>query len=499
MSIKANSSLILALDQGTTSSRAIVYDGLGKEVSRGSCQLNVSFPHDAWVEQDAEEIWQSQKKAIKQALSSLGKQKISAVGITNQRETTIAWNPKTGEVYGPAIVWQCRRSAEICKKLRVQNIEKQSLIDYVSEKTGLVIDSYFSATKIAWMLENVEGLSEKKDNEEVVFGTVDSWLMYKLCKGALLSEPSNACRTMLYSIVDKKWDVSLLEFFGLSENHLMQVKPSIGLFAQARLPEFSAPVTAVLGDQQASLLGHGCLSDNEVKCTFGTGAFLLMNSGNSKPSSKNGLLSSVAWSFKDTTYALEGSIFIAGSLVQWLRDNLEIIETSEESEALARSVETSRGVVLVPAFVGLGAPYWREDIRGGIFGLTRDTKKAHIARAALEGVANQVADLLELEEFASVQTFSVDGGMVNNSLFCQILADICNVKIIRRKSTELTAFGVARAAAVGAGIYSSLEQACLEMSLSSEVEEFTPKLDKAKRNSIRHGWEKAIQSLIGPQ
>jgi len=485
--------LILALDQGTTSSRAIVYNSCGEEVSRGSEQLGVSFPADAWVEQSAEEIWQSQKQAMLKAIKPLEKsQKISAIGITNQRETTVAWNPKSGDSYHPAIVWQCRRSAEICENLR----KSSDLVELVRERTGLVVDSYFSATKIAWMLENVEGLSEALQKKEVVFGNVDSWVIYNLCGGKLLTDPSNACRTMLFSTQAMKWDAELLNVFKLSEDNLAQVKPSVGFFANSILDDLSAPVTGVLGDQQASLLGHGCLKESEVKCTFGTGAFLLMNSGKTKPNSENGLLSSVAWSFSEVDYALEGSIFVAGSLVQWLRDNLNVIDTSEESEALAKSVETSGGVVFIPAFVGLGAPYWKEGVRGGLFGLTRDTSKAHIARAALEGVANQVADLLELEEFEYVKVLNVDGGMVNNSLFCQILADICNVKISRKKSTELTAFGIARAAAVGASIYSSLEEACSEMTLPSGVDNFTPAIDSNARDVLRAQWKKAIQSLI---
>jgi glycerol kinase len=426
---------------------------------------------------------------------------VKAIGLTNQRETTIAWNPKTGEALAPAIVWQCRRSASICEQLR-----QDGLSDIVRERTGLVIDSYFSATKIAWMLENIPEVKNQLTKGEISFGNCDSWVLYNLCKPegdvgrVFATEPSNACRTMLYSLQEGAWDEDLCRKFSLKESFLPRVKSSFGVFGHANLSGNSVPVSGVLGDQQASLLGHGCLDINSVKCTFGTGAFLLLNAGDSPTSSDSGLLTSVAWSGENTKYALEGSIFVAGSLVQWLRDKLQIIDSSEASEELARSVDSSAGLIVIPSFVGLGAPYWNESVRGAMFGITRDTNRAHIALASLEGIAHQVADLLELPEFSQVNRLNIDGGMVANSLFCQILSDICNITVVCSESGELTALGAARAAAYGSGIFASLSEACAGFAPRAEDEAknvYSPRGPNQERGKAREAWKKAVSSLIG--
>lgn len=497
---------VVALDQGTTSSRAIVYTRDGVEVSRASRLLPITFPHDAWVEQRAEDIWQTLEDSLHEAVSSIDCSQIRAIGLTNQRETTVAWERKSGKVLSPAIVWQCRRSAAICERLRLDGIE-----DIVKDRTGLVVDSYFSATKIAWMLENIPAVKTALDSERIAFGTVDSWVLHNLCKAnekgemVFATEPSNACRTMLYSLKKRTWDSDLLDRFSLPVSALAEVKPSFGHFGDAVIEGNTIPVTGVLGDQQASLLGHSCLSEKSIKCTFGTGAFLLLNIGKTASRSNNGLLTSVAWSGKEVSYALEGSIFIAGSLIQWLRDQLHVLESASESELLASSVDDSAGLILIPSFVGLGAPYWKENVRGAMFGITRDTNKAHIARASLEGIAHQVADLLELPDFAGVELLNIDGGMVANSTFCQILSDLCDIKVVRSESEELTALGAARAAAFGAGLFSSLEDTCQYFApqkhrkgggnIQSNV--FSPKLPANRRLSARQAWKRAVSALIG--
>lgn len=490
---------IVAIDQGTTSSRAILYDISGKEIRSANRPVKVSCPADGWVEQDAEELWTSVRDCLKEVTASIAAKDIRAIGLTNQRETTVVWDKKSGKPLAPAIVWQCRRSSDICEALR-----KRGLSETVKEKTGLVIDSYFSASKIIWLLENIAGLKEKVASGQAVFGTVDSWILYRLTKEVgepvFKTEPSNASRTMLFSLQNGSWDDELLKIAGVSKSNLAEVVPSTSHFGEALIDGVRVPITGILGDQQASLFGHGGITENAVKCTFGTGAFLLLNKGTKIPRSETGLLSTVAWKIGEhqTVFALEGSVFIAGALIQWLRDGLQIIKNSAESEALAASVASSEGVVIVPAFVGLGAPYWDEHARGTITGLTRGATKAHIARAALEAIAHQVADLTAAKEFADVKEFSIDGGMSQNKLFCQILADLTGKQIKLAPSGELTAFGAGRAAALGIGFYRDSNQVVDQFVISQPDagKIFSPKLSANARQSARLQWASAIKRTI---
>ncbi|MFN8389045.1 MAG: glycerol kinase GlpK [Bdellovibrionota bacterium] len=497
---------LLALDQGTTSSRALVYDLHGEEIASASVPLNVSFPQDGWVEQRPEEIWQTQFEALSEATKNIRAEHLWAIGISNQRETTIAWDRATGHAVAPAVVWQCRRSEEICRELR-----RDGLQPLIHGLTGLVIDAYFSATKIAWLLRHIPSLPERVAKNEIVFGTVDSWLLYQLGRldgeSVFLTDPTNASRTMLCDL-NGTWNETLLGKFGLSREALCAIHPSAGYFTQTRIGSAVVPVTGVLGDQQASLLGHGCAQPSSVKCTFGTGAFLLMNTGTAQKQSTSGMLTTIASGFEcdgelKLTYALEGSVFVAGSLLQWLRDKIGVVALASESEELAESVPDSGGVIVVPAFVGLGAPYWNADVRGAIFGLTRDTSKAHLVRAALEGVAHQVADLLDASEFSQVQKLKIDGGMSANRAFCQILADLTRREVEVAPSAELTAKGAALIAAVGANQraekpleqFRTIESACTAWSVGGG-RSYRPSLSDEAAKSARRLWTRAIRGLL---
>ena len=402
--MSAHSDLIIAIDQGTTSSRTIVFDSSGNEITRANKPVSIKTPKSGWVEQDANEIWSSQLETLHTVSNHIDTSTIKAIGITNQRETLIVWDRNSGEPLAPAIVWQCRRTSEICERLKIDGCEES-----IIERTGLVLDPYFSATKALWLMENIPQVSKAIKSGSAIFGTVDSWLLYNLTKSndnpSFFTEPSNASRTMLFSLEDKNWNKELCDMFSLKHDNLPEVLASNALFGTTSLLGPDIPIHAILGDQQAALYGHGCTEINTAKCTFGTGAFMLANCGETIKRSKAGLLSTVAWSLEDTptTYALEGSVFIAGALIEWLRDNLGIIKTASQSEELAASVPDSHGVSIVPAFVGLGAPYWDEHARGIISGLTRGTTQEHIARAALEAVAHQVADLFEAESFQIFQ------------------------------------------------------------------------------------------------
>ncbi len=483
---------VLALDQGTTSSRAILYDIKGREQKSASRPLNVTFPQEAWVEQDPEEIWRTQFEAMKEAAAGR-EAAIAAIGITNQRETTIAWDKSSGAPLGPAIVWQCRRSADICAELRAKGLAEK-----LREKTGLVVDSYFSGTKIAWLMRNVPGLKAKVKKGEAVFGTVDSWLLYRLTGGkTLATDYSNASRTLLLALGGETWDPELLALFELTPANLCEVRASNAEFGTTALLGGSIPIRAVLGDQQASLFGHGCFLPASAKCTFGTGAFFLVNTGEEIRRSSSGLLTTIAWQLagKKRVYALEGALFVAGSVVQWLRDHIKLFPDAAGSEALAGSVDSSGGVILIPAFVGLGAPHWSENVRGAIFGLTRDSSAAQIARAGLEGVAHQVADLFELPELSAVGAIKVDGGMVRNNLFCHILADFSGRKIERASSPELTAKGAAALAALPE--YGG-DLAALEKSFSSAAqgEVFEPSAPRPAVEKDRTRWKTAVSALL---
>lgn len=481
------SKYVIALDQGTTSSRSILYDISGKEIRSASRQLPNYFPKDGWVEQDALEIWQTQRDSFLEVAEGIDASLIKAVGISNQRETLIAWDRSTGIPLHKAIVWQCKRSATICEGLKAEGYE-----DLVKKKTGLIIDSYFSATKIAWLIKNCSKVKKALDSNALVFGTVDAWLLYNLTGGKdgglVCTEPSNASRTMLFSLQTGGWDQELLDIIGIEMRHLPKIKASNADFGETKLLSKPVPITGMLGDQQAALFGHGCTKPSSAKCTFGTGAFLLMNIGSDIKTSNTGLITTVASKLKSTTtFAFEGSVFMAGALIQWLCDGLGIIENPKECEALAKTVEDSLGVFMVPAFVGLGAPHWDSSARGTIFGLTRDVNKAHIARAALEAVAHQVADFFDAKEFASLKELRIDGGMVVNRLFCQILANITQKKVLVPAYHEVTAFGAAK---IALGTQHNF-------SLYNNMHQFIPNDADVAFIDGRQRWKKAVERSKG--
>ncbi|RTI19040.1 glycerol kinase, partial [Thermus scotoductus] len=443
---------LLALDQGTTSSRAILFSLEGRPVAMAQREFRQLYPRPGWVEHDPLEIWESQLGVAQEALRQAGVEarEVVALGLTNQRETTLVFEKGTGKPLHNAIVWQDRRTASLCQELKVQGLEP-----LFRERTGLLLDPYFSGTKLAWLLENVPDLRGKAERGEALFGTVDTWLLYRLTGGKVhATDLSNASRTLLFNLHTLSWDEELLEVFRVPRAMLPEVRPSDGDFGET-LPELfgrAIPIRGVLGDQQAALFGQAALERGEGKCTYGTGAFLLLNTGERPVPSPKGLLSTVAWSVRGkVSYALEGSVFMAGAVVGWLRDGLGLVQESAQVEALAREVEDSGGVYLVPAFTGLGAPYWDPYARGAILGLTRGTTKAHLARAALEGVAFQVVDVVRTMEEAGtpLKELRVDGGMVENALFLQIQADLLGVPVLRPKVTETTALGAALMAGVG--------------------------------------------------
>jgi len=447
---------ILAIDQGTSSARAIIYDK--KANSKGVSQLGFSqfYPKQNWVEQDTEEIFDVQVKTINNLLASSGvkAEEIAAVGITNQRETTIVWDKKTGKAIYPAIVWQDKRTEKQCIRMR------KEYSDIVRAKTGLVIDSYFSATKINWILDNVEGARERAENGELAFGTVDTWLVYKFTNNRdFITDYSNASRTLLFNINTMKWDDELLEIFNIPKSMLPKVVDNGGNLATIDSSFFGTEliIASLLGDQQASLFGHTCFSKGSIKSTFGTGSFMLMNTGDKPIYSKNGLLTTIAWRLKGkTTYALEGNIFIAGAVIKWLRDQLQIINSADESEYLAFSVPDSGGVKVIPALAGLGAPYWNNDVQGAILGLTLGTKKEHIVRATLEALAYRTKDMLDLMEADSglkINQLAVDGGASANSFLMQYVADVLNIEVNRPKNHESTSLGAAYMAGISVGFW----------------------------------------------
>ena len=487
--------LFLAVDQGTTSSRAIVFSSDGAVCSLGQVDLPVSFPQDGWVEQDPLQIWETQLEAIKQALAQVDVEQIACLGITNQRETTVVWDRQSGRPLAPAIVWQCRRTQELCQSLKDGG--KQ---DFVRQKTGLILDPYFSASKIRWLYENYPDVQIAVDSGQAACGTVDSWVLYNLSnKKVFRTEASNASRTMLLSIHDCSWDDDMLSLWGIPKRVLPEVVHSAGDIASTSLFGPDIPITGILGDQQSALLGHGCVSPGGVKCTFGTGAFLLLNTGSKLAVSETGLLSTVAWQIKGqkTQYALEGSIFIAGAAVQWLRDQLGIIADSAETEAIAKSIDSSAGVVLVPSFTGLGAPHWDSTVRAAIFGMTRDTGRAHIVRAALEGCAHQLADVMEDENFDNTDLLRIDGGMSANRFFSQTVASLCQCRVETPSFTERTALGAARIAAIGSGECESLDEAVSQFRVPGSTNEvFSPELSDELLKDMRSNWKDAVRRLL---
>jgi glycerol kinase len=484
---------ILALDQGTTSSRAIVFNEKGNILGVGQREFAQHFPNLGWVEHDANEIWTSQRAVIDQALTAaaIPAAQIGAIGITNQRETTLAWNADTGQPICNAIVWQDRRTAGFCDTLRAAGHAK-----IFQEKTGLVLDAYFSGTKMAWILENVPEAKSLASRGALRMGTIDSWLIWKLTEGkTFATDSSNASRTLLFNIHQNNWDDELLALLGVPRSALATIVPSSGIVAHANLNGATIPIAGIAGDQQAALFGQGCHARGMAKNTYGTGCFLLMNTGDNAVPSKANLLTTTAWQLnaQRQQYALEGSVFIGGALIQWLRDGLQIIESAGQAEVLAASVPDSGGVVVVPAFVGLGAPHWDSYARGAIFGLTRGTNRAHIARAALEAIAFQSAEVLaamQTDSGIALNELRVDGGATANNLLMQFQADILGVSVVRPNVAETTALGAAYLAGLGVGIYSSQEEIAAHWKRDRV---FTPNMSRDEAATRMAKWSKAVE------
>jgi glycerol kinase len=476
--------MILALDQGTTSSRALLFDRDGSVAAQAQREFRQFYPQPGWVEHDAEEIWASQFSVA----GEVCRQEVRAIGIANQRETTILWDRRTGEAVCPAIVWQDRRTAPVCDALVAEGLSEP-----VRERTGLVIDSYFSATKLAWMLDNVPGARKRAEQGDLAFGTVDSFLVWKLTEGERhVTDPTNASRTMLYDIHSGKWDEELLGRFDIPQAILPEVVPSSGVLGETRLFGGRIPISGLAGDQQAATFGQACFRPGMAKSTYGTGCFLLINIGPAARPSTHRLLTTIAWATPEVEYALEGSVFVAGAAIQWLRDELGLIGRAADSEALALSVPDTGGVYLVPAFAGLGAPYWDPYARGTLVGMTRGTGRAHIARAALEAIAYQCRDVLEamrLDSGLPLTEIRVDGGAARNDFLMQFQADILGVPVVRPTVTETTALGAAYLAGLAVGFWSSRSE--IE-SLWAVDRTFKPKMEADERESLCAGWKRAV-------
>ena len=487
---------LVAIDQGTTSTRAILFSISGKPVYISQKEFTQYFPKDGWVEHNPNEIWSTTRKVLTDVItkSKKLKGKILTIGITNQRETTILWDKKTGKHVYNAIVWQDRRTAEFCKKYKTKKKEK-----IINKKTGLLIDPYFSGTKIKWILENIPKAKKLAKNNQLLFGTVDTFLIWKLTKGKVhATDATNACRTMLFNISNNKWDKDILKSLKIPNHILPVVKNSSDNFGYTdkSITEKSYPINGVVGDQQAATIGQSCFTSGSVKSTYGTGAFILMNTGNKKIYSKNQLLTTICYRLNGkTTYALEGSIFIAGAGVQWLRDKIKIIKNASETEKVVKKLKSNNGVYLVPAFTGLGAPYWNPNSRGIICGLTRDTSQNEIIRATLESVAYQSYDLFNAmkKDGLKPNLIKVDGGMVKNKWFSQFLSNVINTKVIRPKVQETTALGAAFMAGLKIGVYKSLSDISKNWKIDKK---FIPKLGKPSRTILLKGWEQAIRKTL---
>lgn len=485
---------ILALDQGTTSSRAIVFDNNGIPMATAQKEFNQIFPRPGWVEHDPEEIWSTQAGVAMEVLARAGLESgnIAAIGITNQRETTVVWNRISGRPVYNAIVWQDRRTSEFCDKLKSDGL---SLI--IQEKTGLVIDAYFSATKIKWILDNVQGARELADKGELAFGNVDTWLIWNLTRGKLhVTDVSNASRTMLFNIHSLSWDKELLNVFNIPESILPEVRSSSEVYGETSgIFKTGIPLSGIAGDQQAALFGQMCTDPGMVKNTYGTGCFMMMNIGGKPLESRNKLLTTVGWKIgNETVYALEGSIFIAGAVIQWLRDGLGIISGSSEVEGLAATVENNGGIYFVPAFAGLGAPYWNQHARGTLVGITRGTTSAHIARASMESIAFQTFDVLHAMQQDSgieIKELRVDGGATVNNTLMQFQADILNSKVVRPKITETTALGAAYLAGIAVKYWKSMEEIRNQWQLDRA---FLPGMSEKEIKSLVNGWRRAIKA-----
>ena len=487
---------ILAIDQGTTSTRAIAFSIQGKKLYTSQLEFKQYFPKNGWVEHDSEEIWKKTLRVVKEVIYKCRKKniKILTVGITNQRETTVMWDKKNGKPIYNAIVWQDRRTKNLCQKLKKENLENK-----VRKKTGLFIDPYFSATKINWIINNVKKTQKLLKDKQLLFGTIDTFLIWKLTKGRIhATDATNASRTMLFNINDNKWDNDLLKIFKVPKNILPQVKNSAddyGYIDKSLIGE-SISITGVIGDQQAATIGQCCFSKGSVKSTYGTGAFILMNTGLKKINSKNKLLTTICYRINNkTTYALEGSIFTAGAGVQWLRDKLRLINNTSDTEKIAKSKKNNNGIYVVPAFTGLGAPYWDASARGLISGLTRNSDWKDIVRAVLESVAYQSFDLFRSmnKDGLKPRIVKVDGGMVSNNWFSQFLADILGIEVIRSKIQETTALGAAFIAGYQIEVYKSLHS----ISKKGKIDKrFSPKINKSNRSNLLKGWQQAIKRTL---
>lgn len=491
------SKYILSLDQGTTSSRSILFDYQGNVIAVAQKEFPQIFPSPGWVEHNPQEIWASQKETMLEVVKKAGisVQQIQAIGITNQRETTVVWDKNTGEPVYNAIVWQDRRTAGFCDELKVKGLSP-----IIQQKTGLVVDAYFSGTKAKWILDNVEGARVKAENGELLFGTIDTWLLWKLTEGQVhATDVSNASRTMLCNIQNCEWDTELLEILTIPSAMLPNICSSSEVYGHTTLldGQTAIPIAGIAGDQQSALFGQMCTQPGMVKNTYGTGCFMLMNTGEQLVPSQNNLLTTVAWRINGVThYALEGSVFIAGAVVQWLRDGLGIIKSSEEVESLASQVTTTDGVYIVPAFAGLGAPYWNQHARGTITGLTRGSSASHIARACLESIAYQTRDVLlamQADSSIYIKELRVDGGATANNLLMQFQSDVLDTKVIRPTVTETTALGAAYLAGLAVGFWESMEALQNQWQIDTI---FESKMDNDTRAQLNDGWKKAINAAV---
>lgn len=486
---------IMALDLGTTSCRCIIFDKNGRICSAAQKEFTQYFPQPGWVEHDAEEIWATQTGLMYEAMSKIDItiNEIAGIGITNQRETTVLWDKETGRPVHKAIVWQCRRTAGYCDELK-----KLGMAEFFRSKTGLVLDAYFSATKLRWLLDNAAGARERAEKGELLFGTVDSWIIWKLTGGKVhVTDYSNASRTMLFNIHTLKWDEEILRVLKIPQQILPEVKPSSHVYGytDSKLFGREVPIAGAGGDQQCALFGQTCFERGEVKNTYGTGGFMLMNTGTAPVNSHNGLVTTIAWGVDDKVeYALEGSIFVAGAAVQWLRDELGLIRDAAESEVLAKSVPDANGCYIVPAFVGLGAPYWDQYARGAIVGLTRGVNRNHIVRATLESIAYQVNDvLMAMQEDSGmpITSLRVDGGACDNDFLMQFQADILNTSVVRPYCIETTAMGAAYLAGLAVGYWRSKEEILANHVIAAE---FKPQMGQAKRENLLQGWHNAVKA-----
>jgi glycerol kinase len=489
---------VLALDQGTTSSRAILFDHDGNARASASQEFKQYYPQPGWVEHDAEEIWQSQIAVAEKALADAqaAPQDLAAIGITNQRETVVLWDRATGRPVHHAIVWQCRRTASMCDRIRQEGFDRT-----LREKTGLVTDAYFSGTKIAWLLENVPGVRERAEGGELCAGTIDTWLIWNLTRGrAHVTDSSNASRTLLFNLQTLAWDDEILHYFRIPASLLPEVKSSSAVLGETDIlgGKRSVPIAGVAGDQQASLFGHQCFEPGSAKNTYGTGLFLLMNTGREIPHSQSGLIATVAWGRNgQTVYALEGSVFIAGAALQWLRDEMGLLRDAAESQEMAQAVESTGGVYFVPAFVGLGAPHWDAYARGTIVGLTRGSNRNHLVRAALESIAYQtreVVDAMARDTRLHPDVLRVDGGAARNNFLCQFQADMLGLPVERQATTECTALGAAYLAGLAAGFWQDERELTAQLKIARR---FEPRMDAARRDELFAGWQRAVERAKG--